>query len=94
MNNAPMEPCLQKEAVSVAAVPLESFLREKAAPVPNVPQEKSRRLQAAVRAKLALPERTKSTSKFATGAPKAKFLQSQVAQLAAGVTLAVLQKRP
>ena len=48
------------------------FSEQKAAPVPNVPQEKSRRLQAAVRAKLALPERTKSTSKFATRCPQGK----------------------
>ena len=88
MNNAPMGPCLVLEAASVAAVPLESFLAE-AAPVPNVQREKSRGLRAAVPAKLALPEGSKSTGKSAHRARQAHFLQSQ-AEVAAIAKLAVL----
>ena len=81
------------EAVSVAAVPLEAILGQEAAPVPHVRQEQSHRLQAAVSAELASPERMQSTRKSVTHAHKAKFLQWQAVQLAAPVMLAVLQKR-
>ena len=94
MNDVLVEPFLKKEAVSVAAVPLETILGQEAAAVPNVRQEQSHRLQAAVRVKLAVPERMKLTGKSVTHAHKAKFLQWQAVQLAAHVMLAVLQRRP
>ena len=94
VNDVLVEPFLKKEAVSVAAVPLETILGQEAAAVPNVRQEQSHRLQAAVRVKLAVPERMKLTGKSVTHAHKAKFLQWQAVQLAAHVMLAVLQRRP
>jgi hypothetical protein len=94
VNNVLVERFLLMEAVSVAAALLESILGQEAAAVPNVRQEQSHRLQAAVRVKLAVPERMKLTGKSVTHAHKAKFLQWQAVQLAAHVMLAVLQKRP
>ena len=70
--------------MSVAAVPPEAILRQQARAVMNVWQEQSHRLQAAVSAELASPERMQSRGKSVTHAHEAKF-RLQAVKLAAHV---------